>query len=99
MLGFKAFFMAGSQTAAFVHGLPDVGIITLSDAIDFEGFSAFEGFTAVMIWGYGPGMTLPMRPPEKVATSITPDARAEILISYDPTNGSTSFGDIYATLP
>ena len=24
MIGFQAFFMAGSQTAAFVHGLPDV---------------------------------------------------------------------------
>ncbi len=34
MVGFEAFFMAGSQTAAFVHGLPDVGIITLNDMVD-----------------------------------------------------------------
>ena len=34
MIGFEAFFMAGSQTAAFVHGLPDVGIITLNDMVD-----------------------------------------------------------------
>ena len=34
MVGFEAFFMAGSQTAAFVHGLPDMGIITLNDMVD-----------------------------------------------------------------
>jgi len=33
-IGFEAFFMAGSQTAAFIHGLPDVGIITMKDMVE-----------------------------------------------------------------
>ncbi len=34
MAGFEAFFLAGSQTAAFLYGLPDVGIIGLRDMVD-----------------------------------------------------------------
>ncbi len=34
MIGYEAFFMAGSQTAAFLYGLPDVGIITMKDMVD-----------------------------------------------------------------
>ncbi len=34
MAGFEAFFLAGSQTAAFLYGLPDVGIIGLRDVVD-----------------------------------------------------------------
>ncbi|HLY66495.1 MAG TPA: isocitrate lyase/PEP mutase family protein, partial [Chloroflexota bacterium] len=32
--GFEAFFLAGSQTAGFLYGLPDVGIIALRDMVD-----------------------------------------------------------------
>jgi 2-methylisocitrate lyase-like PEP mutase family enzyme len=32
--GFEAFFLAGSQTAGFVYGLPDVGIVGLRDMVD-----------------------------------------------------------------
>ena len=34
MLGYESFFMAGSQTAAFLYGLPDVGIITSTDMVE-----------------------------------------------------------------
>ncbi len=34
MIGYEAFFMAGSQTAAFLHGLPDVGIITMREMVE-----------------------------------------------------------------
>jgi 2-methylisocitrate lyase-like PEP mutase family enzyme len=34
IIGYEAFFMAGSQTAAFLHGLPDAGIITMNDMVD-----------------------------------------------------------------
>lgn len=34
IIGFEAFFMAGSQTAAFLQGLPDVGIVTMKDMVD-----------------------------------------------------------------
>jgi 2-methylisocitrate lyase-like PEP mutase family enzyme len=34
MVGYETFFMAGSQTAAFLHGLPDEGIITVRDMVD-----------------------------------------------------------------
>ena len=33
-IGFEAFFMAGSQTAAFIYGLPDVGILSMRDMVD-----------------------------------------------------------------
>ena len=34
LAGFEAFFLAGSQTAAFLYGLPDVGIMGLRDLVD-----------------------------------------------------------------
>lgn len=34
ILGYEAFFMAGSQTAAYLHGLPDVGVITATDMVN-----------------------------------------------------------------
>jgi 2-methylisocitrate lyase-like PEP mutase family enzyme len=34
LAGFEAFFMAGSQTSAFLYGVPDVGIIGLRDMVD-----------------------------------------------------------------
>jgi 2-methylisocitrate lyase-like PEP mutase family enzyme len=32
--GFEAFFLAGSQTAAYLYGLPDVGIMGMRDIVD-----------------------------------------------------------------
>ena len=32
--GFEAFFLAGSQTAAYLYGLPDVGIMGMRDLVD-----------------------------------------------------------------
>jgi len=34
LVGFQAFYMSGSQTAAYVHGLPDVGLVTMRDMVD-----------------------------------------------------------------
>lgn len=34
LAGFHAFFLAGSQTAAYVYGLPDVGVMGLSQMAD-----------------------------------------------------------------
>src|SRR5579862_9175298 len=34
LAGFEAFFLAGSQTSAFLYGLPDVGIVGLRDMVD-----------------------------------------------------------------
>src|SRR5215207_7890087 len=34
LAGFEAYFMAGSQTSAFLHGLPDVGLIGLREMVD-----------------------------------------------------------------
>jgi len=34
MVGFEAYFMAGSQTSAFLYGLPDAGIIGLREMVD-----------------------------------------------------------------
>ena len=38
-LGFEAFFMAGSQTAAHVYALPDVGLIGMREMIEPRGAS------------------------------------------------------------
>lgn len=34
IVGYEAFFMAGSQTAMFLYGLPDVGLLGLRDMVD-----------------------------------------------------------------
>src|SRR5215467_14529167 len=34
MLGYEAFFMSGSQVAAFVYGYPDVGLLGLSEMVE-----------------------------------------------------------------
>ena len=34
VVGFEAYFIAGSQTSAFLYGVPDVGIIGLRDMVD-----------------------------------------------------------------
>src|ERR1041384_1009491 len=34
VLGYEAFFMSGSQVAAFVYGYPDVGLLGLSEMVD-----------------------------------------------------------------
>lgn len=34
VVGFEAYFVAGSQTSAFLYGVPDVGIIGLRDMVD-----------------------------------------------------------------
>src|SRR5947208_13822141 len=34
LVGFEAFFLAGSQTSSFLYGVPDVGIIGLRDMVD-----------------------------------------------------------------
>ncbi|MCX7044547.1 MAG: type II secretion system protein [Candidatus Sumerlaeota bacterium] len=57
----------------------------------------FGGFVAGMIWGKGPGQTIP-KDPCKDATLILSDGLA-FGIAYDPTNGTVSRGDIYMRLP
>jgi len=34
MLGYEAFFMSGSQVAAFVYGYPDVGLLGLHEMVE-----------------------------------------------------------------
>ena len=63
------------------------------------GFSApgAGGYLAGMLWGYGPQSSLAFNPGPP-ATTITADAKATLL-AYDPTNGTTSAGDIYQRFP
>lgn len=62
-----------------------------------EGSQLFRGYVAVLLWGIGPGTPYPA-PPDKNPTKISADGVAE-LIPYDPTNGTTSPGDIYSPVP
>ena len=55
------------------------------------------GFAAALLWGYGPASALRADPGEAV-TQIHPEGEVQIL-PYDPTNGTTSAGDIYQTVP
>lgn len=34
VLGYEAFFMSGSQVAAYIHGLPDVGLIGMAEMVE-----------------------------------------------------------------
>jgi len=68
-----------------------------ASAVHFRTYPEFSGYVAALMWGIGPGESLP-RKPSAVATRIAPDATAHVL-PYDPTNGTTSDGDIYQTLP
>ena len=51
-----------------------------------------------LLWGTGPGDSLRAVPPEGPATEILASGEVKI-VPYDPTNGTTSAGDIYERLP
>ncbi len=56
-----------------------------------------EGFLAGLLWGMGPDGSIH---PEKRQshTQISPDGLTNVLL-YDPTNGTTSGGDIHTRIP
>lgn len=62
-----------------------------------DGYFEFSGFMATMIWGIGPGASLPATSSNPY-TTVMPDGTVQLL-PYDPTNGTTSDGDIYITSP
>ena len=56
MLGYEAFFMSGSQVAAFVYGYPDVGLLGLHEMV--ESVRRITNVTAIPVFadadtGYG----------------------------------------------
>ena len=56
MLGYEAFFMSGSQVAAFVYGYPDVGLLGLNEMV--ESVRRITNVTGIPIFadadtGYG----------------------------------------------
>lgn len=55
------------------------------------------GYIAGLLWGLGPATAYPLDPATS-PTKISAEGVAE-LIAYDPTNGTTSRGDIYLRLP
>lgn len=55
-IGFESFFVAGSQTAAFLYGVPDVGVLSLRDMADHARHVAARTSIPVLIdsdTGYG----------------------------------------------
>ncbi|MBI1783913.1 prepilin-type N-terminal cleavage/methylation domain-containing protein [Candidatus Sumerlaeota bacterium] len=73
---------------------PVAGLKVKSD----EGFGDY-GHIVGFIWGIGPALGIPgVVDPKFQPTKISPNGEAD-LIRYDPTNGSTSRGDIYEKLP
>jgi 2-methylisocitrate lyase-like PEP mutase family enzyme len=56
LAGFEAFFLAGSQTSAFLYGVPDTGIIGLRDMVDHARHVAARCNIPVLVdgdTGYG----------------------------------------------
>src|SRR4051794_26201307 len=56
MSGFEAFFLAGSQTSAFLYGVPDTGIIGLRDMVDHAQHVAARTSIPILVdsdTGYG----------------------------------------------
>ena len=62
-----------------------------------EGKVFFPGYVAGLVWGYGPASAMPPDPPRPV-TAIDTKGVANLTL-YDPTNGTTSRGDIYQVFP
>ncbi|HEX3245572.1 MAG TPA: isocitrate lyase/phosphoenolpyruvate mutase family protein, partial [Chloroflexota bacterium] len=60
-LGYQAFFMSGSQLAAYVYGLPDVGLVGMAEMV--EGARRLASATSMAILadadtGYGNGLNV-----------------------------------------
>ena len=56
VVGFEAYFIAGSQTSAFLYGVPDVGILGLRDMVDHARHVAARTSIPIMAdadTGYG----------------------------------------------
>jgi 2-methylisocitrate lyase-like PEP mutase family enzyme len=56
VIGFEAYFIAGSQTSAFLYGLPDVGVLGLRDMVDHARHVAARTTIPIMAdmdTGYG----------------------------------------------
>src|SRR2546428_11495095 len=60
-LGYEAFFMAGSQIAAYLYGLPDVGIIGMGEMVEAGRRLAASSNIAIFAdadTGYGNAMNV-----------------------------------------
>lgn len=56
VIGFEAYFIAGSQTSAFLYGVPDVGLLGLRDMVDHARHVAARTSIPIMAdadTGYG----------------------------------------------
>jgi len=65
VLGYEAFFMSGSQVAAYVYGYPDVGLLGLSEMV--EAVRRITNVTAIPVFadadtGYGNAVNVHYRP-------------------------------------
>lgn len=56
-----------------------------------------SGYTAALLWGWGPAGALGLEPQDPYIR-ISPEGLAEVR-PYDPSNGTTSPGDIFRTIP
>ncbi len=94
----------------YINGLqvnPEAGLRPTASLA--EPSIAPPGFVAGVLWGSGPLILQhPTRPGMKVyydnlkknvATAISSSGEIQAMISYDPTNGTTSLGDLYQSLP
>jgi 2-methylisocitrate lyase-like PEP mutase family enzyme len=56
VIGFEAFFIAGSQTSAFLYGVPDTGVLGLRDMVDHARHVAARTSIPILVdgdTGYG----------------------------------------------
>jgi prepilin-type N-terminal cleavage/methylation domain-containing protein len=73
---------------------------------DPKSFNFGGGFIAALAWGYGPAEVPWMNeergrrlPPSQSSPTRISDKGEALLTAYDPSNGTTSYGDIYQRIP
>jgi 2-methylisocitrate lyase-like PEP mutase family enzyme len=92
MAGFESFFLAGSQTSAFLYGVPDTGIIGLRDMVDHARHVAARCNIPVLVdgdTGYGNAVNVQFAVQEFIRAGV---AGVHIEDQESPKRSGTSAG-------
>lgn len=92
VIGFEAYFVAGSQTSAFLYGVPDVGLLGLRDMVDHVRHVAARTTIPIMAdadTGYGNAVSVHFAVQEFVRAGV---AAINIEDQEAPKKSATSAG-------
>lgn len=91
-IGFEAYFLAGSQTSAFLYGVPDVGLLGLRDMVDHARHLAARCSIPILVdadTGYGNAVSVYFAVQEFVRAGV---AAINIEDQEAPKKSATSAG-------